>query len=213
MAAQPQTPRARDANRSREQILDAAERLFARDGFNATTVVDVAREANLSRETPRYFFGSKEQLYEAVLDRVFEAAGTRLVGSYRAAVEGGGGREAVVRRTVAAYVDFLVEHPNFVRLVEWEALTGGRFLGRNAAHLATVLSAFAEVDEQFAPPSRSDAAQLLVSIVGLCWAVFTHGQLLLPALGLDPTDADYLEARKDHIAELLLRGIAGGGSR
>lgn len=204
--------RTRDANRSREAILDAAERLFARDGFDATTVLDVARDAGLSRETPRYFFGSKEALYEAVLERVFEAAGGRLVASYRAAVKAGGGREEVVKRTIGAYFDFLVEHPNFVRLVEWEALTGGRFLGENAAHTATVTSALAEIDDSFAPRSEQDAAQMLVSVVGLCWAVFTHGRLLLPALGLDPEDPDFLTARKDHVAELLLCGILGGGT-
>ncbi len=199
--------RIRNPDCSRAAILHAAERLFAANGFDGTTVVEVAREAGLSRQTPRYFFGTKEHLYEGVLERVFAVAAANLTASYRSAVEAGGGRDGVVRRTIDSYVDFLVDHPNFVRLVEWEALTGARFIGRNVAHMATVTSALAEVDEEFAPASAADAAQLLLSIVGLCWAVFTHGRLLLPALGLDPDDPGFLEARKRHIADLVLDGI------
>lgn len=190
-------------------ILDAAERLFAENGFDATTMLDVARAARLSRETPRYFFGSKAQLYEAVLRRVFETAEARLAGSYRSAVDEGGDYETVIRGTIASYIDFLVEHPNFVRLVEWESLSGGRFLRTNHAHTAAVSAALSEVDDAFAP-STSDAAQLLVSIVGLCWSTFTHGRMLLPALGIDPDDPTFLQSRKDHVAELLLRGVPRG---
>ena len=203
--------RVRDAERSRETILDAAEALFAERGFDATRIQDVARKAGLSRETPRYFFGSKEQLYGAVLGRLFERAGGRLVEAHRdAGAAAAGDQEQVVRRTIASYLDFLHENPRFVRLVQWETLAGGGSLGSNAPHTAVVSGALAEIEEEFGPASDLERAQLLLSIVGLCWAMFTHGRTLLPALGFDPADPAFLEARKEHIADLLLRGI---GSR
>ena len=62
----------RNAVRSREDLLDAAERLFAERGYEETSLSDVGREAGLSRAAPGYFFGSKSELHRAVLERCFE---------------------------------------------------------------------------------------------------------------------------------------------
>ena len=61
----------RNATRSRAAILDAAERLFAERGYDATSLHDVGAAAGVSRGTPGYFFGSKPDLYQAVLERAF----------------------------------------------------------------------------------------------------------------------------------------------
>ena len=48
----------RNATRSRAAILDAAERLFAERGYDATSLTEVGAAAGVSRGTPGYFFGS-----------------------------------------------------------------------------------------------------------------------------------------------------------
>lgn len=53
----------------REQILAAATRAFARSGFSATSLEDVAAEAGVSRVILYRHFESKADLYRAVLDR------------------------------------------------------------------------------------------------------------------------------------------------
>ncbi|MGR6913144.1 TetR/AcrR family transcriptional regulator [[Actinomadura] parvosata] len=53
----------------REQILDAATRAFARAGYTATGLDDVAAEAELTRAMLYRHFDSKSDLYRAVLDR------------------------------------------------------------------------------------------------------------------------------------------------
>jgi AcrR family transcriptional regulator len=55
----------------REQILAAATRAFARSGFAATSLDDVAAEAGISRVILYRHFESKADLYRAVLDRAF----------------------------------------------------------------------------------------------------------------------------------------------
>ncbi|MDI3424110.1 TetR/AcrR family transcriptional regulator [Streptomyces luteolus] len=60
--------RLRKAER-REQILDAATRSFARAGFTATSLDDVATEAGITRVLLYRHFDSKADLYRAVLDR------------------------------------------------------------------------------------------------------------------------------------------------
>src|SRR5437773_11481494 len=80
MAALADRPRIRDADRSRMAILAAAEALFAERGFEAVSLQEIGDAAGLSRGTPNYFFGSKQELYVAVLEHVFadrEEATTR----------------------------------------------------------------------------------------------------------------------------------------
>ncbi|TMR88047.1 TetR/AcrR family transcriptional regulator [Nonomuraea basaltis] len=69
-APTPQAPvrRLRRAER-REQILDAATRAFARAGYAATGLNDVATEAGLTRAMLYRHFESKSDLYRAALDR------------------------------------------------------------------------------------------------------------------------------------------------
>jgi AcrR family transcriptional regulator len=64
----PPVRRMRRAER-REQILDAATRAFARAGFTATGLDDVAAEAGITRVMLYRHFESKADMYRAVLDR------------------------------------------------------------------------------------------------------------------------------------------------
>ena len=200
--------RGRDPDRSRAAILDAAEELFARKGFEATSLEEVGRSAGLSRGTPRYFFGSKEDLYRAVLERVFADA-RESVARGRVAADGATA-EMVISEAVGAYVDFLASRPAFVRLAEWEALTGGRFFGQTSPHLAFVRDGLAAVGEELTRGTLrpADPAQILIDVVSLCFFPLAHADSLLKALGVNPSDPAFLEARKRHVVELMLRGLS-----
>jgi AcrR family transcriptional regulator len=56
-----------DKDRRRERILSAAKKVFARKGFHATTMADVARAARLSYGSTYWYFDSKEALFSALL--------------------------------------------------------------------------------------------------------------------------------------------------
>src|SRR5438874_557424 len=56
----------------RTAILAAGERVFAERGYEGASLADIAELAGVSRATPSYFFGSKEDLYVAVLEQVFQ---------------------------------------------------------------------------------------------------------------------------------------------
>lgn len=200
--------RTRDPERTRETILDGAEALFAQLGYKATSLVEVGRRAGVSRGTPGYFFGSKEQLYRAVLDRAFERARTVLTEARQRAAASGGGPQALLREGVNSYLDFLAFHPTFVRLVEWEALGGGRFLGDVPAHLAGLQEALSTAEGELARGvfRAVEPAHLLVSIMGLCWFPFAHAETVR-VLGLNPGDPAFLESRKRHVVDLVLNGL------
>ena len=67
----------------RESILDAAARLFARNGISGATMAEIAAEADLSAGAIYRYFGSKEELLRAV----FEEAATRNQEMFRQASE------------------------------------------------------------------------------------------------------------------------------
>lgn len=64
MATEPQTPRARE---KRDQIVEAARRLFLADGVAATSVDAITAEAGVSKQTIYVYFDSKDDLLRAVL--------------------------------------------------------------------------------------------------------------------------------------------------
>jgi len=62
----------------REQILAAATKAFARGGFAATSLDDIAAEAGITRVILYRHFDSKTDLYQAVLDRVCDLLSTHV---------------------------------------------------------------------------------------------------------------------------------------
>ena len=64
------------SERSRRQILDAALKLFSHRGYGATSVIDIAEEAGLSKGNVYHHFPDKETIFRTLLDRYFQAMST-----------------------------------------------------------------------------------------------------------------------------------------
>lgn len=65
-----------DFNEKQIEILQVAEKLFAEEGFDGTSVRDIAKEANINVAMISYYFGSKEKLLESLV--IFRIASMRL---------------------------------------------------------------------------------------------------------------------------------------
>lgn len=57
------------ASETRQQIVDAADRLFYENGFEATSFADIARDVGLSRGNFYYHFKTKDEILDAVIAR------------------------------------------------------------------------------------------------------------------------------------------------
>jgi TetR/AcrR family transcriptional regulator len=202
--------RVRDPDRSRAAILDAAEQLFADQGYEATSLNQVGAAAGVSRGTPGYFFGSKPELYQAVLDRSFAEVRDAVREGRARALASNESSETILAGAVSDYFDFLAARPNFVRLIEREALSGGR-LPHGVSHLSAGQEALAAISAELGldDSASGEAAQLLLSIISLCWFHLIHGRTVAPAVGVRLEDADDLERRKRHVISLVLHGLRG----
>jgi AcrR family transcriptional regulator len=109
------TPRiARDAGKQmRSQLLDAAARMFVRDGLTGVSLAQVAQQAGAHASQVSYYFGSKESLFVEVAcrevlhaaSRAEKAAGkTRTMKAYRDALV----REVVPSDGLALFLEALV---------------------------------------------------------------------------------------------------------
>ena len=107
-----------EASSARDQILDAAEALFARKGLDPTTIKEIGTAANQNPALLYYYFGSKEELYRAVLQRVVSGMLTR--GS--AAFDAAPAPSDAIRALVAAQMEFVLSHPNAPRLLVREMI-------------------------------------------------------------------------------------------
>jgi TetR/AcrR family transcriptional regulator len=202
--------RERNSARTRAAILDAAEKLFAQKGFDATSLNEVGTAAGVSRGTPGYFFGSKADLYQAVLDRSFAEVREAVRAGRARALASGQSPEAILAGAVSDYFDFLAARPNFIRLIEREALNGGPQLDE-VSHLSAGQEALAAISAELGlddSPS-GEAAQLLLSIIALCWFHLIHARTVAPAVGVTLENPDDLERRRRHIVDLVLHGLAG----
>ncbi|MFL5475439.1 MAG: TetR/AcrR family transcriptional regulator [Gemmatimonadales bacterium] len=202
--------RTRDAERSRAGILDAAERLFAEQGFDATSLNQVGAAAGVSRGTPGYFFRTKAELYQAVLDRsLAEVREAVRVGRERA-LASNESAETILAGAVSDYFDFLSARPYFIRLIEREALSTAP-PPAGVDHLSAGQEALAAISAELGlddSPS-GEASQLLLSIISLCWFPLIHARTVAPAVGVSLSDSDALERRKRHVISLVLHGLRG----
>jgi AcrR family transcriptional regulator len=203
--------RRRDATRSREAILDAAEQLFAARGYDGTSLQEVGATAGVSRGTPSYFFRSKAELYRAVLERSFRQVRDAVKSGRERALKSGEPPDVVLAGAVGEYFDFISGHPHFVRLLEWEALQGGGQLGELGPHLGAIHEAVAAMADELGlgVNDQDQAEQLVLSILSLCWFPLIHARTLLPGMGGNPDDPAFVSNRRQHIIELVLHGMRG----
>jgi len=117
-------PKAPVANRAR--ILAAATAEFAARGYEGASMDSIAARTQTTRALINYYFGSKEKLYLAVLERVYaeiREAEDGLELEHLAPVD-------AIRRIVEFTYDYYVQHEYFVRLVVAENQAKGRHMRR-----------------------------------------------------------------------------------
>lgn len=73
----------KEASERRKEILDVAERLFVTKGYDNASTNDILAEIGIARGTLYYHFSSKEDILDALIDRILES----LLANVRAVAE------------------------------------------------------------------------------------------------------------------------------
>jgi AcrR family transcriptional regulator len=125
----PMAERERDPERTRTEILEIATREFATHGYAGARVDDMAALMRTTKRMIYYYFGSKEQLFIAVLERAYTAirrAEQRLDVS-------GLDPASAIRRVAEVTFDHHESHPEFIRLVSIENIHRAEHVAKSPA--------------------------------------------------------------------------------
>jgi TetR/AcrR family transcriptional regulator len=117
----------RDPDRTRGAILAAAQDEFAAKGLFGGRVNAIARRAGANKRMIYHYFGNKEGLYLAALERVYEG----LRGSERTLDLAHLDPELAITRLVEFNFDYSRRHPELISLINSENLHRARHLSRS----------------------------------------------------------------------------------
>jgi TetR/AcrR family transcriptional regulator len=167
---------------SRTGILDAAERLFARRGFQPTTIKAIAGEAGVNTALLYYYFADKQGLYHAVLERAFGGLITEGQDRLSADLE----PDEAVRVFITMQASYFGRHPNRPHLFVRELIDHGaeHAAGQLTRLAATLFRRLCEVIEHGQESGRFrqdlDPRRAAISIVSqMAWF-----QVARPAIGI-----------------------------
>jgi TetR/AcrR family transcriptional regulator len=105
-------------------ILEAALDLFSRYGYRGTTLDQIASRAEMSKPNLLYYFKSKEDIYEAVLERTLAEWLAPLAG-----LDADGEPIEEIRKYIAAKIELSERNPKASRLFATEILQGAPSVG------------------------------------------------------------------------------------
>jgi AcrR family transcriptional regulator len=129
MATGATTPRVRDPERTRTEIIDVATHEFAGQGYAGARVDEIAAKTRTTKRMIYYYFGSKEGLYLAVLEQAY-----RHIRSLEQQLQVDGLDPVDALRQLAELTfDHHESHQDFVRLVAIENIHYAEHLRRSTA--------------------------------------------------------------------------------
>jgi AcrR family transcriptional regulator len=208
--------RPHDIERTRAEILRAALTVFAEKGLTRARVDDIAALTQTAKPTIYYHFGSKEELYAAVLESAY--GGIR---DMERTLDLDLSRpEEAMRRLVEASFDYHATHPDWVRLVSIENIHCARhiagrdeFTRRNAPILDTVGAILAAGERAGVFRGGIDPLHLHWMISSLCFYRVSNRHTWEANFGVDLAAPEQEAAHRAMAVEAVLRFLAAADSR
>ena len=213
--------RPRDAEKTRETILNAAEAVFAEHGFDGARIETIAQVSGYNKSLIGQYFGDKLGLYAQVnkrIDRDVTELGKRVLApllSDETLVSDARRFRTFLETTVGVLFDYLLEHPRIVRIIHWEQADGWQTYARISSQFdAEDNDLFRELfhKARSAGLLRSDFDPLIQLTLAeqVCWSYLTAiplYQMVLP--GKDLSSAAALAHARESIVAFVVRGLMG----
>jgi TetR/AcrR family transcriptional regulator len=182
----------RDPGRTKERILTAALKEFAANGFAGARVDVIARHAVINKRMLYHYFGNKEDLFRSVLCRKMaerKAWGDATPDS--------------PSDSLPFWFDLACKDPDWIRLLEWEALHGGNKPAIDETkRRAAAARAVERIRRRQAAGHLSDAfdpAHMLLAIIGLTTYPVAFPQLTRFITGKQVSDPKFQKERRDFL--------------
>jgi len=191
-------------------ILQAALHEFAEQGYEGATTASIARRVGVTQPLIHYHFGSKEALWRAAVSELFNKLVSRVNESERE-VEGMGPAARLVTLSYS-FIDFIVEHPEFSRLVNNEGIL-------RTERLTWLVETYVQPLLERWEGYLDDAKQagiikdipnvfMLFCLLGSCQHFFDVAPMVREVFGIEPRADDTAKAYANALMELFLEGAS-----
>ena len=200
----------RNADRTRQRILDAALEEFSRHGLGGARVDRIAQRAAANKRMLYYYFGDKDGLFLAVLERSY----VQIRSAERALdLEHRDPREAL-KRLVEFTWRYYLDHPEFMTLLNSENLHKGRHIRKSrrvpqmhTTLVATLRSVLRKGAAQGLFRAGVDPVQLYISIAGEGYFYLSNRYTLSRIFERDLMAPRALSSRARHITRMILNAV------
>lgn len=192
--------RTRDAESTRAAVLQAAERLFAENGFAATSMRDISNASGVSHPLIHHHFGSKSDLYAAVKRRLVEDYARRFPKAAKAA-----NRPLNIRAEMRRIMTYIGGNPMMLRLVARTHVEGDKQVWPGEPAVLDMLRRRIAISQK-RQLIRDDVSpeHLSIMVLGLVYFWLEGREHFVQRLGNQINDKEYL---RQAIA-VLEQGIA-----
>ncbi len=208
--------RALAAAATRESILRAATKVFAKHGFGGGRVEQISKAAKSYDRMIYYYFGSKEGLFIAVLEALyqrFNEAESKLVLDRAEPVQ-------ALRDVIGFMWGYYQRHPEFITLLNSENLHRGAHIAKSLRAREYSSPAIAVLGEVLASGAaqgvfRADVAgrDVYLMIASMGYFYLSNRYTLSAFLGETLQDAQALAHWEGFIVDAVMRTVAKGSIR
>ena len=199
--------RERNSQKSKEDILRAAEFKFAEKGIYGARVDDIAKEANINKRMLYEYYGNKEDLYRAVLVEVYSRLSKEEMHLLSEDID----CIDAIKKLIKLYFDFLKNNPTYVNLILWENLNKGKYI--EDIDFSNIKDpAFALFGEVINKGKKEgifrediDNEQAILSLLTYSFSYFSNRYTLSKLLGKRIDTEESIKKRIETVTEMFLR--------
>ncbi|MFA0087902.1 TetR/AcrR family transcriptional regulator [Vibrio sp. 10N.261.51.F12] len=194
---------------TKNEILGSAFDLFSTKGFDATSIREIAAHADVSHGTIRHHFGSKLDIWFAIVDRHNALYSTELNAALSLEASSEKNELNLFKAAVSVLIKTLYDHPQMIRLIsmEYDAENDrSRYLSENIIGMHLYVSQLFDAAKECAPRLKKYTSDtFLVALLGLISAPINFSILNKVIASEDIMSAEF----KDHYQSLIMNILFG----
>ncbi len=213
----------RNAENTRQIILNAAETIFAEHGFDGARIEAIATASGYNQGLIFRYFGDKLGLYAEVLRRIDQQANQflgQLLGSFlrdESILSDAARFREFLTTAMGAFFDFMVAHPHLMRMMLWEHAENWQTYTKLTSlfkleGLEEVEALFSKAQRAGLLRSNSDLFILFLLAEQICWSFptsFPFYQMVLP--NRDFNSPESLKRARQQVIDFIVAGLTADG--
>ncbi len=196
------------ARTSEEKILEAAQRIFTRFGYEGARMQQIADEAEVNKSMLHYYFRSKKKLFE----EVYRDAVVKLMPQLLNLLNADLPLEEKIPKLVRRYITLMRDHPRLPGFIiqelhqnreEWLNFMDNLDFGKPKKFLEQVRR-----NQEQGKIVKIEPRQLLINILSLCVFPFAAQPMIKYMLKMDDAEFEnFLDVRVESLSTFILNAI------